>query len=182
MVSPFFCLVSTTPTRGIRRRFILAAMKRTYSFITRWQIAAPLEQVWQAIYESKRWPEWWRSVKAVREVVKGDEQGIGSIRIYTLSSPAKYNLCFSLLLTERVDHSLLKGTASGQLEGTGAWYFKEHNGISHIECHWQVATTIPWMNHLGFLLAPFFRYNHALVMRQGAKSLARKLNAQLVSC
>ena len=154
---------------------------KQYSFITKWAIEAPLEQVWQAIYESEQWPQWWKGVISVKEIEKGDDQGIGSIRIYTLSSAMKYQLSFSLLLTERKDHQLLKGTAHGQLSGTGAWYFKEKNSISYVECHWHVATNVRWMNLFSFLLAPVFKYNHALAMKWGAKSLSKKLGARLLS-
>lgn len=156
-------------------------MKKHYSFTSQWQFRAPLTKVWDAIYESEKWPEWWSSVKEVTEIEKGNEEGIGSVRVYTLSSPTKYKLKFKLLVTERQDHKLLKGLANGDLEGTGIWRFSEKDGISTAECEWQVATTISWMNYFSFFLAPLFRFNHSLVMQQGAKSLAKKMNADLLS-
>lgn len=113
---------------------------------------------------------------------KGDEKGIGSIRCYTLSSPTGYKLSFQLLMTDRSDLELLKGTVSGDLEGVGSWHFRAAGEVTFVECRWEVATTVRWMNLLAPVLAPFFRLNHSLVMRNGAKSLARKLNARLISC
>ena len=156
-------------------------MKRSYSFISRWQLGAPVEDVWEAIRESEKWPEWWKGVDGVEEIEAGDDQGIGSIRRYTLSSPTKYKLNFSLLLTDRLEYALLKGEASGDLEGTGAWHFAENGGVTYVECHWHVSTTVRWMNFLSPLLAPMFKYNHSVVMKWGAQSLARKLNAELLS-
>lgn len=157
-------------------------MKKQYHFVTRWVLEAPLESVWDAIYDSETWPEWWKGVISVTEINKGDEQGIGSVRVYKLSSPMHYTLRFSLLLTERIDYRLLKGKASGELEGTGAWIFRQEGTLTYVECHWQVATTIRWMNDVSFLMAPVFRYNHAIVMRWGARSLAKKLGCRLISC
>ncbi|HRO41994.1 MAG TPA: SRPBCC family protein [Flavipsychrobacter sp.] len=156
--------------------------KKQYSFITRWQIKAPVEIVWETMFESERWSEWWKSVISVTETVPGDEMGIGSIRSYTLISPMRYRLTFQILLTERETFRLLKGKVTGQLDGVGSWHFSESDEVTTVECHWQVATTVKWMNRFAFLLAPLFVYNHNIVMKQGAKGLAKKLNAQLISC
>jgi hypothetical protein len=144
-------------------------------------VEAPVERAWDAIYESEQWPEWWKDVKEVKELVKGDEHGVGSVRRYTLSSPTGYKLSFDLLLTEFKQHQLLKGDASGDLEGTGAWHFKEEGQNAVVECHWSVSPTLWWMKILTPFLAPFFRYNHRLVMNSGAKALAVRLNAKLLS-
>jgi hypothetical protein len=155
-------------------------MAAQYLFITDWYIRAPLQQVWDAIYLSEEWPQWWDSVLSVTETVKGDERGIGSVRIYKLQSPVLYTLSFSLTLTERIEYKLLKGSASGDLKGIGAWRFEENNGITHVQCEWNVSTTVWWMNLFAFMLKPAFSYNHRLVMKRGAKCLAKKLNAELV--
>lgn len=30
-----------------------------FALVTKWHIAAPQTAVWDAIYASERWPEWW---------------------------------------------------------------------------------------------------------------------------
>ena len=74
----------------------------------------------------------------------------------------------------------LEGIASGDLEGTGSWTFKETAGITEVHCNWHVATNIGWMNAFAFLLKPLFRYNHGLVMKNGAMALAKRLDAPLI--
>jgi len=155
-------------------------MSKYYSFTTHWQTKAQLIDAWNAIYDSEAWPQWWKGIEVVKERLPGDKNGIGSIREYTVRSPSGYKLHFKLLLTERDDHKTLGGIASGDLEGTGTWKFYEHNGMTHIECHWNVYTTIPWMNTLAFLLKPAFKLNHKLVMRNGAKSLAKRLGIEVI--
>lgn len=150
---------------------------RQYSFTTNWQFKAPLEKVWQIIYESEQWADWWKDVESVVELEKGDENGIGSIRKYTLKSPTGYKLSFNLLLTERKDFELLKGNAIGDLVGTGAWYFQEKGDLTIVRCEWRVATTKKWMNTFAFILAPIFSFNHKWVMRHGKKSLTKKLKS-----
>jgi len=156
-------------------------MQKQYSFTTNWRIEAPVEKVWEAIYQSEEWPDWWTSIRSVKEIRKGNEKGIGGIQNFSLVSPMKYQLKFQLLLTEREDCRLLKGIVSGDLKGVGSWHFAEKEGITQAVCKWEVATTVGWMNWLSFLLAPVFSYNHKLVMDNGAKCLARKLNARLLS-
>lgn len=154
-------------------------MARVYSFETDWVFNAPLQQVWDAIYLSEDWPKWWKGVLSVEEIVKGDERGIGSVRVYKMRSPMLYTLSFHMELTDRIELRLLKGNASGELQGTGAWYFEEHDGLTHVHYEWKVSTNKAWMNYLAFLLKPLFEYNHDILMRWGAESLAKKLNTEV---
>jgi uncharacterized membrane protein len=146
-----------------------------YSFITRWKVAAPIEQVWEAIYQSEQWPEWWKGVKEVSVLQPGNADGIGAVRRYKIQSPFKYLLTFELTLTEYEVQRTLKGDAKGDLVGVGAWHMEEKNGQTEVECHWDVATTKAWMNTFAFILRPAFHYNHTMVMKWGAISLSKKL-------
>ncbi|OJW80959.1 MAG: hypothetical protein BGO69_19955 [Bacteroidetes bacterium 46-16] len=156
-------------------------MPENYSFTTHWYVNAPLKDVWELIYKSEEWPKWWNGVLSVTETEKGDERGIGSIRIYRLRSPMLYTLSFRLLLTQREEYKHLAGNASGELEGEGAWHFDTGEGVTHVRCHWNVHTNIKWMNTFAFLLKPVFMFNHRLVMKQGAKCLAKKLGTTVIT-
>lgn len=156
-------------------------MATQYAFITKWQIKAPLPLVWDTIHSSLNWPEWWKGVIAVSELQDGDVNGIGGIRQYTWRSVLPYQLEFNMKLTELEHHKRIKGAAFGELEGEGEWFFEEKNGITYIQYHWTVFTNKAWMNYLAFMLKPAFNYNHNVVMSWGAKGLARKLGADLIS-
>jgi len=157
-------------------------MNKQYFFISRWEIEADSQDVWKLIYESEKWPAWWKSVKCVDEIHKGDNNGVGSIRRYKIRSPMLYTLSFDLLLTHMQHNKLLRGDVSGELQGIGSWHFKQNAEICVVECRWQVTTKILWMNALSWLLKPVFKYNHVLVMKTGAKSLAKALRARLLKC
>jgi hypothetical protein len=157
-------------------------MATHYTFITRWQIRAPLTQVWDTIYHSLEWPAWWRGVVHVKEIEKGEENDIGSVREYTWRGILPYQLVFNVRLTEIEKYKRMKGEAFGELEGTGQWFFEEHNGVTRIQYNWIVHTHKKWMNYFTLILKPAFTYNHNIVMRWGAKGLAKKLNAELLSC
>lgn len=156
-------------------------MATQYSFITRWQLKAPLEEVWDAVYQSMEWPQWWKGVVSVTELAQGDVDGIGSVRTYTWKSILPYKLSFNMRLTEQEKYKRIKGLAFGELEGEGEWFFEEKEGVVLIQYHWKVFTNKTWMNYLAFLLKPAFNYNHDVVMGWGARGLAKKLQAELIS-
>lgn len=155
-------------------------MAKEYAFITRWQIRAPLQVVWDTIYDSMHWPSWWKGVLDVTVVKAGDEAGVGGIRKYTWRSVLPYKLVFDMELTVIEPCRYMKGVAFGELEGLGEWFFEEKDGITYIEYHWNVFTNKTWMNTFHFILKPAFEYNHNIVMAWGAKGLAKKLNTELV--
>lgn len=156
-------------------------MNQSYHFVTEWKIEAPLEQVWHTIYDSLSWPQWWRGVKQVIVTEKGDEHGLGEVRTYHWKSILPYSLSFKLQLTEKIYLRKLAGIASGELEGNGIWLFEHREGITYVQYQWTVITTKYWMNRLAFILKPLFKYNHNIVMEWGAKGLAKKLQANLIS-
>lgn len=151
-----------------------------YSFVTNWKLKASLEDVWNAVYDSLEWPQWWRGVQSVAEEQPNDETGVNGIRTYTWKSFLPYGIRFSLKLTEKEPLKRLKGIATGELEGTGEWHFTENNGIVHVRYDWNIVTNKKWMNTLAFLLKPVFRFNHNVVMHWGGKGLARKLGTRLL--
>ena len=155
-------------------------MPTHYSFVTNWKLKVPLEDVWNAVYNSLEWPLWWRGVKSVIELQKNDENGINGIRAYTWKSFLPYELTFSMQLTERDPLKRLNGIAFGELEGTGEWTFTQENEIVHIRYNWNIVTNKKWMNTFSFLLKPVFKFNHNVVMHGGAKGLAKKLDTTLL--
>ena len=76
-------------------------MATQYSFITHWKIKAPVEKVWEAIYHSLDWPDWWKGVVRVVELEHGDENGIDGMRSYTWKSKLPYQLTFTMCNTNR---------------------------------------------------------------------------------
>jgi uncharacterized protein YndB with AHSA1/START domain len=152
-----------------------------YRFVTTWKLRAPIGRVWDAIYESKQWPGWWRGVIRVDELRPGGPDGVGAIQRYTWRSKLPYSLVFDMEVTRVAALSLLEGRASGELEGTGVWELNEADGITTVRYTWAVRTTRPWMNFLAPLMRPAFAWNHDYVMGNGAVGLAKLLGAELIS-
>ncbi len=156
-----------------------------YRFLTTWLIEAGRERVWDAIYDSERWPEWWRGVEEAKRIAAGDERGIGQLGSYVWRSRLPYPVRFEITTTRVEPPHLLEGDAAGELEGTGRWrLFEQRSGetpVTAVLYEWNVATTKAWMNLLAPIARPVFRWNHDWVMRNGGTGLARELGARLLA-
>ena len=148
-----------------------------YEFITVWHFDSPLESVWEEIYASEKWPEWWKGVVGMTELKPGDADGIGSIRRSSWKSALPYTLEFDLEIM-RVDHlELIEARAFGELQGTGIWRFEaEGENKTRVQYDWRVKTTEPWMNYIAPLAKPFFKWNHDIIMGWGEEGLKKRLN------
>lgn len=151
-----------------------------YRLLTTWRIEAPLELVYAAIQNSLCWPDWWSSVKKVKQVAAGDANGIDSVWRYTWRGRLPYRVVFEVSPTRIEDLVTIEGTTRGDLEGTGGWYFSRQSTVSIVRCEWHVRSTRWWMNLLAPIARPIFTRNHALVMKQGGDGLARLLGATLI--
>lgn len=151
-----------------------------YEFETIWRVYAPIETVWNEIYYSEKWPEWWPGVENVQELRKGDDLGIGSIRRYTWKSKLPYKLTFDVETVRVQPPKILEGRAFGELEGSGFWTLIEDNDTTVARYDWRVSTKKTWMNYLAPLARPIFKWNHDIVMSWGARGLEKRLGARVV--
>jgi uncharacterized protein YndB with AHSA1/START domain len=151
-----------------------------YRFLTTWCLDAPIADVYEAIHDSERWPQWWRGVVRVQKLRPGDGDGVGELTRYTWRSRLPYTLEFEMETTLVEAPYRLEGRASGELEGHGRWRLFEGPGTC-VTYDWAVRTTEPWMNVLAPLARPLFAWNHDVVMRQGGVGLARRLGASLIA-
>jgi Polyketide cyclase / dehydrase and lipid transport len=151
-----------------------------YEFTTIWRLEAPIEQVYAMIERTTDWPRWWPSVREVREVSPGGEDGIGAIHAFTFRGRLPYLLRFDLRTTRRQPPHALEGAATGELEGVGAWALSEALGRTTARYDWRIRTTRWWMNL--FAPLPFvdaiFRLNHHAVMRDGLAGIRRELGVK----
>jgi polyketide cyclase/dehydrase/lipid transport protein len=152
-----------------------------YSFLTTWAVDAPIRDVWDAIYETERWPDWWRGVKVAEQLDGGGDRGIGSVHRYVWRSRLPYDIEFRIRTTRVECPHLLEGEADGNLRGIGRWRLWDGQGTA-LTYEWNVETMIPWMNAVAPLGRPIFHWSHDHVMRNGGRGLARLLGARLLVC
>ena len=121
-----------------------------YEFVTIWRFKAPQEKVWDLIFHSENWPQWWRGVEKVEKLKDGDANHVGAIHRYTWKSKLPYRLIFEMESTRVEPISLIEGRAIGELQGVGRWQLSNDGEITTVRYDWKVETTKPWMN----LIAP----------------------------
>jgi uncharacterized protein YndB with AHSA1/START domain len=137
--------------------------------------------VFQAIWDSDRWPSWWRGVEAVTTLEEGNGEGVGSLGRYVWKSKLPYRLEFETRITLVERPHRMEGQASGELAGTGTWRLYEEAGVTAAVYDWRVRTTAPWMNLLAPIARPVFAWNHDVVMGWGAEGLSKLLGARLLA-
>jgi len=152
-----------------------------YRFLTTWLLEAERERVWEAIYDSESWPQWWKGVLEAEKMEEGDEDGVGQFGRYVWKSRLPYSLEFFMRTTRVERPYLLQGDASGELAGTGRWRLFEQGGATAVLYEWNVRTTSAWMNLLAPIARPIFAVNHDYVMRNGGAGLAKLLGAHLLA-
>lgn len=150
---------------------------KAYEFVTIWHANAPIESVWNEIYHSEHWPQWWKGVEQVVELRKGDDKGVGSVRRYTWKSQLPYRLTFEMEAVRVEPPLLLEGVATGELEGRGLWQLSQEGNGTVARYDWRVQTNKSWMNLLAPILRPAFNWNHDIIMGWGAEGLAKRLGA-----
>ena len=152
----------------------------SYSFLTTWIVEAPRDDVWEAIYEIERWPEWWRGVRRVERLVAGRDGGIGALYRHEWRSVIPYPVRFETRITRIELPYLIEAEADGELAGSGRWRFFDGRETA-VTYEWNVRTTRPWMNVAAPVARPIFRWNHNVVMHQGGECLAGLLGARLLA-
>ena len=150
-----------------------------YSFTTRWRVHAPPEQIWNALIDAENYPSWWKSILRVQPIAPGDANGIGRTERTTWKTFLLYGFTFETRVTRIEWQRTLALDAFGELEGTGLWTLTPASATTIVRYDWNVKTTKAWMNFIVSLARPFFNWNHAAVMNDGAKGLAQLLNAKV---
>jgi Polyketide cyclase / dehydrase and lipid transport len=152
-----------------------------YRFLTTWLLGAPRERVWDAIYDSERWPHWWKGVMEAEKLEEGDEDGVGQFGRYVWRARLPYRVEFFIRTTRVERPQMLEGDATGELAGIGRWRLFEQDGMTAVIYEWNVRTTRAWMNLLAPVGRPAFQWNHDYVMRNGGRGLAKLLGAPLIA-
>jgi uncharacterized protein YndB with AHSA1/START domain len=156
-------------------------MGAQYQFLTTWLLESARETVWDAIFDQKAWPSWWRGVEDVVELEPGDEDGVGSHSRLTWRSRLPYDLVFEARTRRVVKPHLIEADADGELVGQGRWRLFERDGVTAVLYEWNVATGKRWMNAFAPVLRPVFEWNHNWVMRNGGTGIAALLGCRLLA-
>jgi hypothetical protein len=152
-----------------------------YEFLTAWLLAAPIDRVWDALYEVEAWPSWWRGVTRTHETHEGGPDGVGKRFTIAWRSLLPYDLEFETTVVALDRPHVMEGHAVGELTGTGRWRLYERDEATAVLYEWNVRTTKRWMNAIAPIARPIFAWNHDYVMRRGGEGIARHLGVELLA-
>lgn len=151
----------------------------SFSFSSKWQLAAPRVDVWEALNDFEGWSGWWPGLEEITETHPGDSDGIGQTASSRWRGPIGYVFRFSIEAVERRDQEFLRGLATGDLSGEGAWTLTEYAGWTGVQLEWAVNANRKWMEFLAPVARPIFVHGHDHVMKAGANGLAEHLGVEL---
>jgi uncharacterized protein YndB with AHSA1/START domain len=146
-----------------------------FHLVTRWEIAAPVETVWDELNTPQRWPEWWRAVLAVQQLDAADGNGLGAYWRMRWRTALPYSLEFNMRTVRVERHALLEGRADGELSGVGRWQFESLGQTTRVRYDWIVDVTQRWMRPLVPVARPIFAWNHDVVMAWGRQGLGSRI-------
>jgi hypothetical protein len=147
-----------------------------YHFVTVWRVAGTVTEVRAVLRDSASLPRWWPAVYlGVVPRAEGDSGGVGRTVDLHTAGWLPYTLHWTLRITETMTDAGFALAASGDLEGTGRWTFRQDGPEVEITYDWRVTATKPLIRRLSRLLRPAFAANHRWAMARGEESLALEL-------
>ena len=143
-----------------------------YEFLTRWELEATPEEVYDIIADASRLPEWWPAVYLRAQVLEpGDERGVGRVIALHTKGYLPYTLRWRFRVVDARRPVRLALEAIGDFVGLGVWTFEPAGKTVVIRFHWSVRAEKRLLRAFSFLLKPVFKANHRWAMSAGYTSL-----------
>ncbi|MET9894867.1 SRPBCC family protein [Streptomyces sp. NPDC006465] len=142
-----------------------------YRFHSVWDLPAPPADVYTVLERAENYPRWWPQVREVTRV--DDDTGVIRVR-----SVLPYDITFTAGAVRRDPVAgVLEIAMSGDLDGWARWTFDATGSGTRALYDQEVRVTKPLLRRLAVPGRPFFRANHALMMRAGRRGLRARLEA-----
>lgn len=149
-------------------------MPAAYSFLDRWVVPHPIECVFAAVGEPRRYPEWWSDVFVAAAGDGGPPRAGNEVSVVARGF-LPYKLRFTLETTEVETPVRIASVLHGDFEGSGEWRLHEENGVTIAELDWRPIVNKPFVKELTPVLRPIFRSNHHWTMKRGQQRILQYL-------
>ena len=147
-----------------------------FHIVTRWTVAATIEEVAAVLNNPIALPDWWGDVYLSTEIIDpGDASGIGRKVAIQSKGWLPYHLRWIATLVESRSPHGWTVDATGDLDGHGVWTLSQNGPIAEIEYDWQVRAERPLLRLLSPVLAPVFAWNHRWAMAKGEEGLRQEI-------
>jgi quercetin dioxygenase-like cupin family protein/uncharacterized protein YndB with AHSA1/START domain len=142
---------------------------RPYVFVDEWDVAAPTEAVFDAIADSRSYPQWWRPVYL--EVQADGPAALGAAATQHFKGRLPYHLHTRSVIAEIDPPRRVMADVDGDLRGRGAWTLTPTPQGTHVRFDWQVHADRALLRVLTPVLRPVFRWNHNWAIARAKEGL-----------
>jgi hypothetical protein len=146
-----------------------------YTFVDRWTVRAPIQQVYETISDARTYPSWWPVYASVEPLVEMPPPHIGSTVRLIVKSVLGYRLALEVELVEATPPARFMTVTRGNLEGTGEWVLVQQGDTTTATWTWIVASRHRLLNLLEPVAKPLFAWSHRDASRKGARGLRQLL-------
>ncbi|MET9960153.1 SRPBCC family protein [Streptomyces sp. NPDC006326] len=146
-----------------------------YRFRSVWDLDAPPARVYCVLEQAGQYPSWWPQVRGAERI---DERS--SALCIRSVLPYEIRMTATRLLRDPA-RGVLEAALHGDVEGWARWTVRPRRGPggngTRALYEQEVEVRRPLLRTLALPARPFFRLNHALMMRAGRHALAARVAA-----
>jgi mannose-6-phosphate isomerase-like protein (cupin superfamily)/uncharacterized protein YndB with AHSA1/START domain len=140
-----------------------------YVFLDEWDVAAPIEAVFDAIADARTYPEWWRPV--YMEATTDGPPAIGRTSSQYFKGRLPYKLRTRSEIIRLEPPRIVEADVRGDLSGRGLWTLTPTERGTHVRFDWRVLADRPLLRRLTPVLRPLFRWNHNWAIARAMEGL-----------
>jgi mannose-6-phosphate isomerase-like protein (cupin superfamily)/uncharacterized protein YndB with AHSA1/START domain len=140
-----------------------------YVFLDEWDVAAPIEAVFEAIADARTYPEWWRPV--YMEAAADGPPAIGRASSQHFKGRLPYTLRTRSEIIRLEPPRIVEADVRGDLSGRGLWTLTPTERGTHVRFDWRVLADRPLLRRLTPVLRPLFRWNHNWAIARAMEGL-----------
>jgi uncharacterized protein YndB with AHSA1/START domain len=144
-------------------------MAGEYVFIDEWDVEAPQERVFDALADSRTYPEWWTPI--YKEVEAEGPPQVGRVSRQKFKAKLPYTLTTESKLVALDRPNRFEVEVEGDLRGHGVWTLTPRDGKVHVRFDWRVLADRPLLRYLTPVLRPLFRWNHNEAIKAAMRNL-----------
>jgi len=165
---------ATIPPLRVQRRLArgilaVAGPWREYAFVDEWDVAAPAAAVYEALADTRTYPDWWRPVYLA--VSADGPPAIGTVSHQHFKSRLPYHLRTRSRITRLEPGRVIEADVDGDLRGHGVWTVIPTATGSHIRFEWSVRADRRLLRLLTPLMRPALRANHGWAIARAISGL-----------
>ena len=149
-------------------------MAPAYRFVDRWVVAAPIEQVYDAIGDVLGYERWWTDF-VIRATGDEGPPAPGNTNELLVKAYLPYKVNFGLEVIEAERPVRISSKLSKDFNGSGEWTLEEASGETVATLDWRPSVNHALIRHLTPVLRPLFRSNHNWAMRHGERQIREYL-------